>query len=242
MIVLAMETSTQLGGVAVIKDGQVIAAESSLRQRSHSEVLNRFVQNCLRKVMLELSDIDVFAVGQGPGSFTGIRVAANMGKSFSYIYKKPLVSIDSLVLLAASAAASAKSPLPVLSIINAYKNMVYLGLFDTAKGLGPSSEPLYFHGPTAVPVQKLESLITQDVLVVGDGFETYQEYLPENLKRQLHRNDQLSDFPLAETLGLLAEKRAQQGQTIEWNSFVPLYIRASEAEENKRGIIISPLK
>ncbi len=234
MIILAMETSTQLGGVALIKNGQVIAAECSLRQKSHSEVLNKFVQNCLEKTNLKLTDIDAFAVGQGPGSFTGIRVAASAGKSFSYVYNKPLVAIDSLVLLAASV----ESKLPVLSIINAYKNMVYFGLFDLTKG----SEPVYLQGPIAVPVQKLEALITQDVLVVGDGFETYHEYLSDNLKRYLHRDDQFSNYPQAEALGLLAEKRIQENKTIEWNSFVPLYIRASEAEENRRGIIISPLK
>lgn len=234
MIVLAMETSTQLGGVAVIKDGQVLATESSLRQKSHSEALNGFIHNCLEKTNLKLSDIDVFAVGQGPGSFTGIRVAANAGKSFSYVYNKPLVTIDSLVLLAAPV----KTGLPVLSIINAYKNMVYLGLFDLSKG----PEPFYLHGPAAVPVQKLGGLITQDVVVVGDGYATYQEYLPEELKKHLHCHSEYANFPLSETLGLLAEKRATNGQTIEWNSFLPLYIRFSEAEEQKKGIVLSPLK
>jgi N6-L-threonylcarbamoyladenine synthase/tRNA threonylcarbamoyladenosine biosynthesis protein TsaB len=145
-----------------------------------------------------------------------------------------LVTIDSLVLLAAAIA----TELPVLSIINAYKNMVYFGIFEPAK----NPEPIYQQGPTAVPVQRLANMITQDVVVVGDGFETYQKYLPESLKIHLHRNSQFSDHPQAETLGLLAEKRVQQNKTIEWNSFVPLYIRASEAEENKRGILISPLK
>lgn len=234
MIVLAMETSTQLGGVAVIKDGQVLAMESSLRQKSHSEVLHRFVQNCLDKSQLKLEDIDVFAVGQGPGSFTGIRVAANAGKGFSYVYNKPLVTLDSLILMAAAV----KTKLPVLSIINAYKNMVYLGLFDLSQG----PEPVYLQGPLAVPVQKLSAMIHQDVLVVGDGYETYQEYFPEELKKKMHRDLQFPNHPLAETLGLLAEKRAIKGQTIEWKSFVPLYIRASEAEETKKGIVISPLK
>jgi tRNA threonylcarbamoyladenosine biosynthesis protein TsaB len=234
MIVLAMETSTLLGGVAVVKDGQVMAVESSLRQKSHSENLNVFIEHCLQQAKLQLSDVDVFSVGQGPGSFTGIRVAANAGKSFSYIYDKPLVTIDSLVLLATPV----RTQMPVLSIINAYKNMVYFGLFDQAQG----PEPVYLAGPAAVPVQKLAGMVQQDVLVVGDGYDTYQEYLSENLKKKLHRDLQYSDYPTAETLGLLAEKRAQRRQTIEWNSFTPLYIRASEAEENKRGIIISPLK
>lgn len=234
MTVLSMETSTLLGGVALIKDGQVLAIESSLRQKSHSENLHVFVENCLRQANIQLSEIDVFAVGQGPGSFTGIRVAANAGKTFSYIFGKPLVTIDSLVLLAAAV----KSPLPVLSIINAYKNMVYFGLFDLHQG----PEPVYLHGPIAVPVQKLSTLVHQDVLVVGDGYKTYQEYMPEDLKIKLQRDEFFSDFPTAETLGLLAETRALHHQTIGWNSFTPLYIRASEAEETKRGIIISPLK
>ncbi len=234
MIVLSLESSTQLGGVAIVKDGMILAAESSLRQQSHSENLNAFVTTCLEHCGITLDDIDVFAVGQGPGSFTGIRVAANIGKTFSYIYKKPLVTIDSLALLAMPV----KSNLPVVSIINAYKNMVYFGRFDLSKG----PEPLYHEGPTAIPVKDLSEHIKNDVLVVGDGFETYCEFFPENLKKKLHRDAQYSDYPKPETLGLAAELRAHKGQTIEWNSFVPLYIRASEAEENKRGVLISPLK
>lgn len=234
MIVLSLESSTQLGGVAIAKDSHILAAESSLRQQSHSENLNAFVTTCLRRSGITLDEIDVFAVGQGPGSFTGIRVAANIGKTFSYIYKKPLVTIDSLALLAMPV----KSNLPVISIINAYKNMVYFGQFELLKG----PEPIYFKGPMAIPVKDLSDHIKDDVLVVGDGFETYSGFFPESLINKMHRESQYSDYPRPETLAIAAGLRAQNGQTIEWNSFVPLYIRASEAEENKRGVLISPLK
>lgn len=247
MIVLALETSTQLGGVAVIKDGKVLSSESSRRQKGHSEILHPFIDLCLERASLKLTDVDVFAVGQGPGSFTGIRVAANIGKSFAYIYKKPLVTIDSLMLLAepvrsgrmnhSLSAESATGEMPVLSIMNAYKNMVYFGLFDVS-----GEEPTYIDGPTAVPVVQLKNYVKENVLVVGDGFTTYHEYFADEVKPLLHRDAQYEDHPQVETLGLMAEKRARNGQTIEWNSFIPLYIRASEAEENKRGIIISPLK
>lgn len=235
MIVLAMDTSTLLGGVAVIKEGRVLAVESSLRQKSHTEIISPFVESCLKNAGVNLADVDLFAVGQGPGSFTGIRVAANAGKSFAYAFGKPMVTIDSLVLLASAVRESAT---PVLSIINAYKNMVYLGLFDLVEG----QEPRYRLGPIAVPVVQLPSLIHEKVLVIGDGFDTYQEYLSEDFKQFLVRDNEYSDYPTAENLGRLAEKRALAHQTIEWNSFIPLYIRASEAEEAKRGIIISPLK
>lgn len=234
MKILAMETSTAIGGVAVIVDGKVIAEETTLRQKTHSEIISPFTEHCLTKSGLRLEDIDAFAVGQGPGSFTGIRVAANAGKTFAYSFNKPMVTIDSLVLLAEKARGSDK---PVLSIINAYKNMVYLGLFDMS---GP--EPRYLKGPAAIPVRDLSQHIQQEVLVVGDGWEAYNEYFPEVLHSLMHRNTDIPDYPLASTLGLMAEKRVQSGQTLDWKSFIPLYIRASEAEETKKGILITPLK
>lgn len=235
MKVLALETSTQLGSAAVIIDGRIVAEEASLRQKSHTEIVSPFVDECLKKAQLDLRDIDVFAVGQGPGSFTGIRVAANAGKTFSYSFEKPLVAIDSLMLLAEQGRGSKH---PILAIINAYKNMVYLGLFDMS-----GDEPKYLKGPTAVPVRDLSKHIDQEVTVVGDGWETYHEYFPDALKSKMHRDSTIPDYPHARTLGVMAEKRAQSGQELSsWKSFVPLYIRASEAEETKKGILITPLK
>ncbi|MGE5087280.1 MAG: tRNA (adenosine(37)-N6)-threonylcarbamoyltransferase complex dimerization subunit type 1 TsaB [Bacillota bacterium] len=234
MKILAMETSTLLAGVAIIENGKIVAEESSLRQKSHTEVISPFVENCLKQAQLKLEDIDIFAVGQGPGSFTGIRVATNAGKTYAYSFNKPMVTIDSLVLLAEQARSS---KLPVLAILNAYKNMVYLGLFDVS-----GDEPQYLVGPAAIPVRELSQHINQDVTVVGDGWETYHEYFPEALKQKMHRDPSLPDEPFAKTLGLMAEKRAQRGLTLDWKSFTPLYIRASEAEETKKGILITPLK
>jgi N6-L-threonylcarbamoyladenine synthase/tRNA threonylcarbamoyladenosine biosynthesis protein TsaB len=234
MKILAMETSTLLGGVAVIQDGKVVAEESSQRQKSHTEIISPFVENTLKAAGLKLEDIDVFAVGQGPGSFTGIRVAANAGKAYAYSFNKPMVTIDSLMLLAEQARTSTR---PVLAILNAYKNMVYTGLFDCS-----GDEPKYLVGPAAIPVRELSQHINVEVTVVGDGWETYHEYFPEELKSKMHRDSNFPDEPFARTLGLMAEKRAQRGQTLDWKSFIPLYIRASEAEETKKGILISPLK
>lgn len=235
MKILAMETSTAVGGVSVVIDGKIAAEETTLRQKTHSEIISTFTDHCLQKAGLTLEQIDCFAVGQGPGSFTGIRVAANAGKTFAYAFNKPLVTIDSLVLLAEKA--RGVGTLPVLSIINAYKNMVYLGLFDMSV-----DEPHYIKGPEAIPVRDLSQHITEDVLVVGDGWEAYHEYFPEDLRARMHRDSSLPDYPLASTLGLMAERRALKGQTLDWKSFVPLYIRASEAEETRKGILITPLK
>ncbi len=236
-----METSTQLGGVAVVVNGVVVAEVSSLRQKSHSENISPFISECLRESNLKLEDIDAFAVGQGPGSFTGIRVAANAGKSFSYSFNKPLIALDSLTLLAEQVRGSNK---PVLSIINAYKNMVYIGLFDVS-----GNTPLYIKGPEAIPVRDIGKYISTEVIVVGDGWSAYHPYFSEEVKNNLQRFEHYPDFPQARTLGILAERQLllassaelQPAPNSDWKTFRPLYIRASEAEETKRGILITPL-
>lgn len=233
MKILAIESSTRLGGVAVIVDGVVVAEESTLLQKSHSENISPFIDQCLKKVELSLRDIDAFAVGQGPGSFTGIRVAANAGKTFSYVLNKPLITLDSLILLAEQARGS---KIPVLSIINAYKNMVYFGLFDMS-----GDEPVYLKGPEAIPVRDLKKHVSNEVIVIGDGWDAYLPYFSDDFKRISVRNPEFIDFPSAKTLGLMAGKRILKGQVSDWNSFRPLYIRASEAEETKKGILITPL-
>lgn len=233
MKVLALETSTVLGGAAIIVDGQVVAEESSLRQRSHSESLHIFIENCLRRAGLALSDIDVFATGQGPGSFTGIRVAANTAKSYAYSFQKPMVTIDSLTVMASQVQRKDK---PVLCIINAYKNMVYTGIFQPTELEAAPILP-----PTVFSVRDLASHIHEDMLVIGDGYLDYAPYFSQDLQKKLERPVDPMDFPQAKTLGLLAEARAKNDQTLDWNSFTPLYIRASEAEEKKQGIIIKPL-
>ncbi len=232
MKILALETSTLLGSVAVIVDGQVVAQESSMRQNSHSEIINIFVDKCLKAAGLSLSEIDLFATGQGPGSFTGIRVAANAAKSFAFAFNKPLVSIDTLSLLALQAEASNR---PILAIVNAYKNMVYTGLFkERENGLA------CMLGPEAISVRDLAAHITEEVLVVGDGFLDYEKYFPERLLKYLHRDTQYPDYPLAATLGLHAESKSKN-KNLNWKNYFPLYIRSSEAEENKKGLLIKPL-
>ncbi len=233
MKILAFESSTKLGGVALIQDGVCTHKRDSLNQKSHSEVLHQFTFEILQEAALSLEQIDLFAAGVGPGSFTGIRVAVNTAKAFAYSLNKPLVGIDSLENLAFQNRTTGPT---TLCLINAYKNMSYYGLYASE----PDS-PKVLQGPHVIPMKDIKSILNSRTLVVGDGFLTYEKFLPEAIRQLMIRPAPAFDFPTAEVLGLLAEKSFKKGRTLDWKSLKPLYIRSSEAEENQRGIVWSPL-
>lgn len=238
MIILAMETSTPQGGVSIIQNSKEIAHESSMRFKSHSDVLHVFIESCLKRAQLSIEDVDYFVAGNGPGSFTGVRVAGNAAKTYSYLFKKPLVVVDTLTTLACQVDEEEHRDLPITSMINAYKNMVYINQFS-----GRWTEiPKALHEPRAIPVRELKDYIKSPTLVVGDGYNTYKEYFPSEIKKLLIRPKSAQDYPHSTMVGLIAEHKIANKQTLDWNLYAPLYIRASEAEENLRGVLLTPLK
>jgi tRNA threonylcarbamoyladenosine biosynthesis protein TsaB len=232
MNVLALESSTSVASVAICKQGQVIATESSASQRTHSEFLNPAIERCLIKSGLTLEQIDLFACGIGPGSFTGLRVSASIAKTFSLTFSKPLVALDSLSLLMQTARLAGAEHREVVCLINAHKNMNYIARFSGSK---------MTLGPTAMTIPHINQIqwpAESPVLCLGDGYKAYEHAFSPDFHRAIERSPGHSDYPSAATLGVLApallEKSKQETQTIEWNFLKPLYIRASEAEENQR--------
>jgi tRNA threonylcarbamoyladenosine biosynthesis protein TsaB len=257
--ILALETSTHVGSVCLLENDQLISERRSENQRAHSDFLNQAIEEILTENSLKLNDVDLFATGIGPGSFTGIRIALNAAKTFSYIFRKPLVAIDSLTLLAhgssigeamgkaiGSSDSSAEQSRPVLTLINAYKNMTYTCVYQFK-----NSQWIQLREAEAVGVKSLSdwllaSPLTKDFTsfqVLGDGYKTYLPFFePSVLEKMVRPEDSSFDFPLASTLGQLAYELFLKKQTMDWKLLRPLYIRASEAEETKRGLVFTPLK
>lgn len=250
MIVLACETSTLLGSVTLLENGRILATEESMRQGSHSDVLHPFIQKVLDRAGKKLADIDLFATGIGPGSFTGIRISLNTIKTLAYCHQKPVYTMNSLESLARAAFNVVADPdlagqfknLPIISMVNAYKNMCYVSKHQWLDGRFTE-----LSAPEVVRVQNLEQFIQEKSLVCGDGFYTYERFFPQNLSEKLIRVSGVSDEPHAITLAqnAYAEQTLKAGKPsssiVPWNQLLPLYLRASEAEENLKGIKYQPL-
>lgn len=230
--VLAIESSTQLASVALAEESRILAEEKSFRQKSHSEFLNPAIGRVMQKAQLSLEDIDCIGVCHGPGSFTGVRVAINVAKSLAYVLGRPLVAVTSLELLALRVGPGRR----IMPMINAYKDMIYYGLFENT---GDSLVQLV--APSLMPVSELQNHLKEDVICVGDGYEAYKSRWEDKLLGRLHRpKEEDKDFPLAEALARVTFERFKSGSTLEWNQILPLYLKASEAEENlRKGLLKS---
>lgn len=225
MLFLGLDSSTAMASVCLADTG-VLAEETSMNQRAHSEFLNSAIQKVLEQSSKKLEDIDYICVSRGPGSFTGLRVAGNVAKTLSFVFKKPIITADTLHLL--SLQSTGKIPW-VFCAINAYKNMVYYSLYNSGQ---------LVMGPSVIPVLKLEALLDQQGVdrmeYLGDGYDSYKKVHSPSLEARIYRSTPSLDHPMARTLVEHAKTLAKFGQTLEWNLWTPLYIRASEAEENLR--------
>lgn len=227
MIILACDTSSILGSVAVSRDRHILASRTMERSGSHSDTLNAMIHECLQTAGITLNQVDVFASGIGPGSFTGIRIGLNTIKTFSYVYEKPTYGENSLLLMAE--AAREKGYASVTVMLNAFKNMLYFAEYRSAD----LKQLEVVLPPQVVRVQELDKLINLESVIVGEGYLAYQKYLDEKFHRRLQRQESLSDYPSAE---ILCKQAANNNQFLHWSELIPLYLRASEAEENLQGI------
>ncbi len=248
MKILAIDTSTMLGGIAIM-DESLLIAESRLNVRStHSERLMTEIEHCLKQSGIKISDIDVFAVATGPGSFTGLRIGLSTVKGFSYATGKPIVSVPTLEALAWN---FPYSKYPVCTMLDARKKEVYAALFKWDNENNPPSPPFNKGGMGGFSGGKFIKLINEtsakpeefacDALRVthddkfifaGEGAALYRDKIIEVMGEKAIFASPEKTVPSPANVAVLGLKKAKAGEFSEPVSLIPMYIRKSEAEVN----------
>jgi len=113
MIRLSVDTSFEHLAVCLTRDGVCLANYYSLCNRKNSSIIFGVIDDLLKNAEIKLADIDAYVVNRGPGSYTGVRIAMSVVKTFAQVHKKPVVPVNSLELLAAQISRS-KEDFPVL--------------------------------------------------------------------------------------------------------------------------------
>lgn len=130
MRVLAFDTSSDTLTAGLYEDDKILAQESSSGFARHSEVLMPALEKLFRYARLTSKQVDLIAVGLGPGSFTGLRVGITTAKMLGFAAKKKIVGIPSFEILAASQEIEG----PVAVLRDAKKNKIYALIYRGAAG------------------------------------------------------------------------------------------------------------
>lgn len=228
MLVLALDTSTFIGTVAVLRAGSLLAELSASVRASHGETLLPHVERVLRLAGVKLAELDLLAVGIGPGSFTGVRIGVATAKGLALAERKPLVGVTSLRSLARGMGHGEGLAVPVL---DAHKGEVYCAAYarDGHAELVEVVPP--FHAPPGEAAQHLRSRVSGERLwLSGDGLDRYGEAFLGPLGEPTQRAPRFADVPRAAAVGYEAMQQFQRDGAPPLATLEPLYLRPSDAK------------
>ncbi|HYA03560.1 MAG TPA: tRNA (adenosine(37)-N6)-threonylcarbamoyltransferase complex dimerization subunit type 1 TsaB [Syntrophobacteria bacterium] len=223
MKILAVDTSTSLGSVALV-DGPNVRGELSLNvSATHNQRLLTGIHRMLTDVGWTLQDLDGLAIGLGPGSFTGLRIGMSVMKGLAFATAKPLTGVPTLDALAANVSLA---PWGICPVLDARKGELYTALYQ-----GSATRDLERITPyLVVKPQRLVELINERTVLLGDGLIRYGDYLAAELRDRMVRAPSHLNAIHGTSIAWLAMARLQRGLTENLAACAPLYVRPSEAE------------
>lgn len=225
MRVLAIETSTMLGGVAVVDSGAGLLAEVRVNvMAAHSERLMLELDHVLRSASLSFKDLDAIAVSAGPGSFTGLRIGLGTVKGLAYSTGLPVVAVPTLEALAWNFPCSSS---PVCAALDARKGEVYAGIFLWADGGFRRLMPEASLKPKELVLRAADAGRT---IFTGQGAFLHRRLIEEALGPDALFAPHNLAAPSPASVAQLGLALALRGEFSETASLRPVYIRKSEAE------------
>jgi len=228
MKVLAVETSTLMGSVAVVDDDRLLCELTLHVQETHSSQLMPAIDYVLNAAGCAPDGLDGFAVTLGPGSFTGLRIGMATIKGLAVAASKPLVGIPTLKAMAWS---FPYCPHLLCPMIDAKMKEVYAAWFETGGGeMTRRSEDL------VLPVADLLKDAKQRALFFGSGAEKYRAEISAIMGDRAHFALHGIAGARASIVGFLAVEKLKRQDFADIETLEPIYIRESQAiEKSRRG-------
>jgi tRNA threonylcarbamoyladenosine biosynthesis protein TsaB len=227
MITLAIDTSDSRGSVAVLGDGELVHAKLHDDASDYSAWLLDAVNVVLVAASASLGQVDLFAVSNGPGSFTGLRVGLTAVKAWAVVFGRPIVSVSRLETLARSSHVTSTF---IASCYDAHREQLFGGLYrHTSAGIQKIGDERVT-SPADFVAEVSDQAHDQHVSWVCLDPELIQNL--DSLKRRLVAGDTLVPPPaaLAPVIGRLAVERAARHQFSDPVLLDANYVRRSDAE------------
>jgi len=216
--ILAIETATSSCSAALSKDGMVLE-QAEVGSNVHSKVLLEMVNALFDEFAISVADLHAVAVGQGPGSFTGLRIGVGVGQGIAYGANCPMIGVSSLDALGMQSDKNGR----IIAGIDARMGEIYWCEYEKHQDQLTRISSLQVTPPNEVSC-------SENVYLVGNAWSEYQDSLSDDLKA---RSEQLQNvvYPSAQALLTVAETRYANGDRISAAEFAPIYVRDNVAKK-----------
>ena len=225
MKILAVDTSSEVASVALLEGSKVLQHKKSHDKKTHSQLLMPIISDIMNESGIDVSQIDVFAAVNGPGSFTGLRIGVTTVKALAYSTGKRVVAVNSLDSLALNVNGMAEY---VCSIIEARNDHVFTSIYKSAPAF---PERIYEY--SVLSIDELWELLNKNygsVIFSGNGLISYGDYFQKNLSDRFVSS--ISDQYEANAIsaGLIAYQKMIASESMDYYELNVNYMRPSQAE------------
>lgn len=231
MLIFAIDTSANTATCALLRDGRMLALYTENGLLTHSETMLAMIENMLSKAAVKIEDIDAFAVSEGPGSFTGVRIGVSLVKGLAFNTGKPCVGVSTLAALAKNLD---KNEGYVVPVMDARRNQVYTAVFKDGKRL--TSDML-------LPLDELKVRLIEmgamNIRLCGDGYDLAREYFAGS-EISVTETSPLLIPQNALSVALVADELLSLNEGKTDRELSAHYLRASQAErelKEKLGVL-----
>lgn len=212
--ILAIETSSDACSIALCKRDEDFLFHDVMPQQ-HTKKLLPLIDEMLINQDLSYQNLDAIAVGCGPGSFTGVRLACSVAQGLSYSLGISAIKVSSLEVMAEHFNTKYQAK-KVVTLVNAHMGQIYLGIFEYDHELSSFSE-------VGIQIEEFDvSGFTSETYFVGNGCDLVKKQL-NKIKPKIYNH-----FPQAIDLLNIAKKRLAKGQIIKPEMIIPVYLTGEE--------------
>jgi len=229
MRVIALDTTTRAGSVALVEGGRVIEERAGDASRSHAERLPAEIIALAGTHHVALSDVDLYAVASGPGSFTGLRIGIATVQGLAFVHHRRIVAIPALEALAHAASLDLSPGALIAAWMDAHRRDVFAAAYRVAAAASFAAGRLQeIDGPTVGDPSStlgrwIDELAVTPSVFVGDGASLYET----EIRRAIVGARVIPHPLLAGIIGRLATARASGA--LDPADLRPLYVRKPDA-------------
>jgi len=217
--ILALETSTEACSAALYDNGAVIE-RYELAPQEHNRLILQMMEQVLAEAGLTLAHIDALAFGCGPGSFTGLRIAAGVVQGVAFAADLPVAPVSTLAALAAEALAECESDY-AFPCLDARMDEVYWAVYRRSTCFTPEcllEEQVLAPALISVPEQARG-------MAIGSGWQRYAPLLTEKIGNDRLNGIAADRFPRAGWIARLGSEIYSRDACVNAENAQPLYVR-----------------